>query len=166
MKQSSAFRIRMIYDKIIVAPGAYDGITARVIEYAGFPAVYMTGAGTAGTLGYPDFGLVTMTEMVANAAPLGRSVNIPVIADADTGYGSELNVTRTVREYESRGVAGIHLEDQVSPKRCGHLEGKEVTGRAEFVSKIRAAVAARRDADFVIGARTDALAIHGLDDSV
>ena len=100
MKQSSAFRSLMASNKIIVAPGAYDGVTARLIEHAGFPAVYMTGAGTAATLGYPDLGLVTMTEMVANAATLARSVNIPVIADADTGYGNELNVTRAVREYE------------------------------------------------------------------
>ncbi len=100
MKQSSAFRTLMKAGKIIVAPGAYDGITARLIAHAGFPAVYMTGAGTAATLGYPDFGLVTMTEMVANAATLARAVDIPVIADADTGYGNELNVTRTVREYE------------------------------------------------------------------
>ncbi len=166
MKQSSAFRNLMGSDQIIVAPGAYDGVTARLIEHAGFPAVYMTGAGTAATLGYPDLGLVTMTEMVANAATLARSVNIPVIADADTGYGNELNVTRAVREYESRGVAGIHIEDQVAPKRCGHLDGKEIISADEFVAKIRAAVAARRDPDFVIIARTDARAVAGFDEAI
>ena len=166
MKQSSAFRSLMGSDKIIVAPGAYDGVTARLIEHAGFPAVYMTGAGTAATLGYPDLGLVTMTEMVANAATLARSVNIPVIADADTGYGNELNVTRAVREYESRGVAGVHIEDQVAPKRCGHLDGKEIISADEFVAKIRAAVAARRDPDFVIIARTDACAVAGFDEAI
>ena len=109
----------------------------------------MTGAGTgAASSGYPDYGLVTMTEMVENAGRLVRSVGVPVIADADTGYGNELNVIRTVREYESRGVAAIHIEDQVAPKRCGHLDGKEVLPREAFVSKIRAAVSARRHADF------------------
>jgi len=120
MKQTTAFRALMRAGTIIVAPGAYDGITAKMIEHAGFPVVYMTGAGTAATLGYPDFGLVTMTEMVDKATILARAVNVPVIADADTGYGNELNVTRTVREYEACGVAGIHIEDQVAPKRCGH----------------------------------------------
>ena len=166
MKQSSVFRSLMSSDKIVIAPGAYDGITARMIEHAGFPAVYMTGAGTAATLGYPDFGLVTMTEMVATAATLARSVTIPVIADADTGYGNELNVIRTVREYESRGVAGIHIEDQVAPKRCGHLDGKEIIATDEFVAKIRAAVAARRDSDFVIIARTDARAVAGFEEAI
>jgi 2-methylisocitrate lyase-like PEP mutase family enzyme len=166
MKQTTAFRHLMRAGKIIVAPGAYDGITARMIEHAGFPAIYMTGAGTAATLGYPDFGLVTMTEMVDKATILARSVNVPVIADADTGYGNELNVTRTVREYESCGVAGIHIEDQVAPKRCGHLDGKDIIPAEDFISKIRAAVAAKRDPDFVIIARTDARAIAGLDEAV
>ena len=126
----------------------------------------MTGAGTAAALGYPDYGLLTMTEMVNNAAVLTRSVSVPVLSDADTGYGNELNVTRTVREFEARGVAGIHLEDQVSPKRCGHLEGKDVVGRAEYLSLIRAAVAARRSPDFILVARTDAVAVHGLDEAI
>ncbi|WP_201449772.1 isocitrate lyase/PEP mutase family protein [Bradyrhizobium sp. Ai1a-2] len=152
--------------EIVVAPGAYDGMTAKMVAHAGFPAVYMTGAGTAATLGFPDLGIVTMTEMVANAETLARSVNIPVIADADTGYGNELNVTRSVREYESRGVAGIHIEDQVAPKRCGHLDGKEIIPAEEYVAKIRAAVAARRDQDFVVIARTDARAVAGLDEAI
>lgn len=126
----------------------------------------MTGAGTSAALGYPDYGLVTMTEMVENAARLVRSVGVPVIADADTGYGNELNVIRTVREYESRGIAAIHIEDQVAPKRCGHLDGKEVLPREAFVSKIRAAVSARRNADFMIIARTDARAVVGFDEAI
>jgi 2-methylisocitrate lyase-like PEP mutase family enzyme len=143
MKPTTRLRQLLAGEQIVVAPGAYDGMTAKVVERAGFPAVYMTGAGTAATLGFPDFGLITMTEMVANAATLARSVDIPVIADADTGYGNELNVTRTVREYEARGVAGLHIEDQVAPKRCGHLDGKEIIPAADYVAKIRAAVAAR-----------------------
>lgn len=126
----------------------------------------MTGAGTSAALGYPDFGLLTMSEMVANAAAMANAIGVPLIADADTGYGNELNVTRTVREYESRGVAAIHIEDQVSPKRCGHLDGKEVISREEFVSKITAAVQARRSAEFVIIARTDARAMHDLEEAI
>ena len=151
---------------MVAAPGAYDAITARVIAQAGFPAVYMTGAGTSAALGYPDFGLVTMTEMVANAARIGRAAEIPLIADADTGYGNELNVIRTVQEHERAGTAGIHIEDQVSPKKCGHLDDKEIVPREEFIAKIRAAVAARRDPDFVIIARTDSRAMAGLDEAV
>lgn len=151
---------------MVIAPGAYDAIGARLIEQAGFSAVYMTGAGTSAARGYPDFGLLTMSEMVENAAVMARAVNIPLIADADTGYGNELNVTRTVREYEARGVAAIHIEDQVSPKRCGHLDGKQVISREEFVSKIRAAVEARRTKDFVVIARTDARAMLDLDEAI
>jgi 2-methylisocitrate lyase-like PEP mutase family enzyme len=126
----------------------------------------MTGAGTAASLGYPDFGLVTMSEMVANAGRLVAAVEVPVIADADTGYGDELNVFRTVREFESRGVAGIHIEDQEFPKKCGHLEGKEIIPREDYLAKIRAAVAARRDKDFTIIARTDARAVAGFDEAI
>jgi 2-methylisocitrate lyase-like PEP mutase family enzyme len=151
---------------LIVAPGAYDAITARLVEQAGFPLVYMTGAGTAAARGYPDYGLLTMSEMVENAAVIARSVAVPVLADADTGFGNELNVTRTVREYEARGIAGIHLEDQVSPKRCGHLDGKQVIERERFISLIAAAVKARNSDDFIIVARTDAVATHGLDEAV
>ncbi|SFN29375.1 oxaloacetate decarboxylase [Variovorax sp. OV329] len=151
---------------MVIAPGAYDAIGARLIEQAGFPAVYMTGAGTSAARGFPDFGLLDMGEMVGNAATMARSISVPLIADADTGYGNELNVTRTVREYESRGVAAIHIEDQVSPKRCGHLDGKEVISRQDFVSKVRAAVEARRTQDFVVIARTDARAMLSLDEAV
>jgi 2-methylisocitrate lyase-like PEP mutase family enzyme len=153
-------------DRMIRAPGVYDGITARLAEQAGFPCLYMTGAGTSMSLGYPDFGLLTLTEMAANASMIARSVGVPLIADADTGYGNELNVTRTVREYQRGGVAGLHIEDQVSPKRCGHLDGKELVSREEFVAKIRAAVAARTDPDFVVIARTDARGVAGLDEAV
>lgn len=152
--------------RMVVAPGAFNGMTARIIEQAGFEAVYMTGGGTSIAHGYPDLGLLTLTEMAANAAQLARTVALPVIADADTGYGNELNVTRTVREYEQRGVAGLHLEDQVSPKRCGHMEGKQVVPCAEWLALIRAALSARRDPDFVIIARTDARSVLGFDEAV
>ena len=166
MTQASRFRDLLNQGGMIIAPGAYDCVTAKLIEQAGFAAVYMTGAGTAATLGYPDFGLVTMSEMVANAGRLVAAVGVPVIADADTGYGNELNVFRTVREFESRGVAGIHIEDQEFPKNCGHLEGKQVIPREDYLAKIRAAVAARRDANFMIIARTDARAVVGLDEAI
>ena len=151
---------------MVVAPGAYDCITARLIEQAGFAAVYMTGAGTAAALGYPDYGLVTMSEMAANVGRMAAALSVPLIADADTGYGNELNVTRTVREYAARGAAALHIEDQVFPKRCGHLDDKAVIGAAEFGAKIAAAVAARPDPDLIIIARTDARATAGLDDAV
>ena len=166
MTQASGFRDLLRRDGMVVAPGAYDCITAKLIEQAGFAAVYMTGAGTAATLGYPDFGLVTMSEMVANAGRIAAAVDVPVIADADTGYGNELNVFRTVREFENSGVAGIHIEDQEFPKKCGHLEGKQVIPREDFAAKVRAAVAARRDKDFVIIARTDARAVAGFDEAI
>jgi 2-methylisocitrate lyase-like PEP mutase family enzyme len=166
MTQASRFRDLLDQGGMIIAPGAYDCITAKLIEQAGFAAVYMTGAGTAATLGYPDFGVVTMSEMVANAARLVTAVDVPVIADADTGYGNELNVFRTVREFESRGVAGIHIEDQEFSKKCGHLEGKQVIPREDYLAKIRAAVAARRDTNFMIIARTDARAVAGLDEAI
>ena len=152
---------------IIVAPGAYDGISARLIERQGFKVVYMTGAGTAASaLGQPDIGLTTLTEMTTHAAHIASCVSLPVIADADTGYGNALNVIRTVREYERAGVAAIHLEDQVSPKRCGHIAGKAVIPAREFAEKIRAASENRTDPDFVIIARTDARAVNGLDDAI
>lgn len=153
-------------DAILTAPGAYDCITARMIEQAGFNAVYMTGAGTAATLGYPDYGLVTMSEMVENAGRIAAAVNVPVIADADTGYGNELNVVRTVREFEQRGVAGIHIEDQGFPKKCGHLENKVIILLEDYLAKIRAAVSVRRDRDFLIIARTDARAVLGFEEAI
>ncbi len=166
MSSAQALRQRLGQPGMLIAPGAYDAIGARMIEQAGFAAVYMTGAGTSLARGYPDFGLLTMSEMVDTAAVMARSVGIPLIADADTGYGNELNVTRTVRELESRGIAGIHIEDQVAPKRCGHLDGKEVVPLETFISKIRAAVQARRNPNFVLIARTDARAMLGLDEAI
>jgi 2-methylisocitrate lyase-like PEP mutase family enzyme len=151
---------------MLVAPGAYDAIGARLVAQAGFDAVYMTGAGTSAACGFPDFGLLTMSEMVENAARMAAAVEVPLIADADTGYGNELNVTRTVRAYEARGVSAIHIEDQESPKRCGHLDGKLVIPREQFVSKIRAATEARRSPDFFIIARTDARATLGVDEAI
>ena len=166
MGASTELRRLLSADGLLLAPGAYDGLTARMVAQAGFAAVYMTGAGVSAAQGYPDYGLLTLTEMVAAAAVLTRSVAIPVISDADTGYGNELNVTRTVREFEARGVAAIHIEDQVSPKRCGFLDGKEVVSREEFVSKIRAAAAARRDPDFTVIGRTDANAVVSFEEAV
>jgi len=163
---NSSLRELLARPGMTVAPGAYDAIGARLIEQAGFAAVYMTGAGTSAARGYPDFGLLTMSEMVDNAAVMARSIAVPLIADADTGYGNELNVTRTVREYEARGVAAIHIEDQVAPKRCGHLDGKEVVSREEFASKIRAAVEARRSKEFIVIARTDSRAMMSLDEAI
>ena len=166
MTQAASFRSLLRRDGMVVAPGAYDCITAKLIEQAGFAAVYMTGAGTAAMLGYPDFGLVTMSEMVANAGRIAAAVALPVIADADTGYGNELNVLRTVREFERAGVAGIHIEDQEFPKKCGHLEGKQIIPREDYIAKIRAAAAARRERDFMIIARTDSRAVAGFDEAV
>ena len=151
---------------LLAAPGAYDGITARMVAQAGFDAVYMTGAGVAAAHGFPDYGLLTLTEMAEAAGIMARAVTIPVIADADTGYGNELNTTRTMREYEMRGVAALQIEDQVAPKRCGHLDGKEVVSPEEFVAKIAAAAVARRDPDTVLIARTDARAMVSFDDAV
>ncbi len=166
MTQATCFRELLRQSGMIVAPGVYDGITAKLTEQAGYSAVYMSGAATSMARGYPDFGLLDMTEMSGNAGVIARTVQIPVIADADTGYGNELNVTRTVREYEKHGVAGLHIEDQVMPKRCGHLDGKQIIPATQFVSKIRAAVAARRDPDFLIIARTDARAVVGFEEAV
>jgi 2-methylisocitrate lyase-like PEP mutase family enzyme len=166
MTQTARFRELMRRNGMVVAPGAYDCITARLIERAGFDAVYMTGAGTAATLGYPDFGLVTMSEMVGNAGRIATAVDLPVIADADTGYGNELNVVRTVREYEAAGVAGIHIEDQGFPKKCSHLEDKEIVPREDWLAKIRAAAQSRSNPDFMVIARTDSRAVAGLDEAI
>jgi 2-methylisocitrate lyase-like PEP mutase family enzyme len=166
MSKASELRELLRLDGMLTAPGAYDCITARMIEQAGFGAVYMTGAGTAAALGYPDYGLVTMSEMVENAGRIATAVSVPVIADADTGYGNELNVVRTVREYEQRGVAGIHIEDQGFPKKCGHLENKAIIPLVDYAAKIRAAVGARRDRDFLIIARTDARAVLGFKEAI
>jgi 2-methylisocitrate lyase-like PEP mutase family enzyme len=145
-----------------MVPGAYDTLTARLVEQAGFAAVYLTGGGYSRANGYPDLGLLTLSENVRFIGLTVEAVGIPVIADADTGYGNAINVIRTVREYEKSGVAAFHIEDQVAPKKCGHYEGKEVISTAEMVGKIRAAVDTRQDPDLVIIARSDARAVEGL----
>ena len=144
-----------------VVPGASDPLTARLVEAAGFEAVYLTGGGFSRANGYPDLGLMTMTEIGGWIGRCVEAVGIPVIADADTGYGNALNVVRTVREYEKTGVAAFHLEDQVAPKKCGHYEGKQVVPTVEMVGKIKAAVDTRRDEALLIIARTDAIAVEG-----
>lgn len=166
MTAARELRNQLRQSRMVVAPGAYDCITARLIERAGFGAVYMTGAGTAATLGYPDYGLVTLTEMADNAGRIAAAVNLPVIADADTGYGNELNAVRTVREYERRGVAGLHIEDQGFPKKCGHLDNKVIVPLEEYLAKIRAAASARRDPEFILIARTDSRAVAGFEEAI
>jgi len=168
MRTTTRLRELLAGPDLIVAPGAYDALSARMIAQAGFSSVYMTGFGTAASvLGQPDVGLLTMNEMVNRAAALATVVgDLPLIADADTGYGNPLNVQRTIREYERAGVAGLHIEDQIWPKKCGHMEGKQVIPMQEMVQKIRAAVDARQDPDFVIIARTDSNAVYGLEDAL
>jgi 2-methylisocitrate lyase-like PEP mutase family enzyme len=150
----------------MMAPGAYDTLTARLVEQAGFRAVYLTGGGYSRANGYPDLGLLTLSENVRFIGMTVEAVGIPVIADADTGYGNAINVIRTVREYEKSGVAAFHIEDQVAPKKCGHYEGKEVISVAEMVGKIKAAADTRQDLDLVIIARSDARAVEGLDAAI
>jgi 2,3-dimethylmalate lyase len=151
----------------LMAPGAYDALSARLVEQAGFDCVYMTGFGTTASLiGRPDVGLLSGSEMVENARRIVAAVDLPVIADADTGYGNAINVVRTVQLYEQAGVAGIQLEDQVTPKKCGHMSGKQLIGADEMVGKLRAAVEARRDPDLLVIARTDAVAVTGTDDAI
>ena len=152
--------------EIVVAPGVYDGLSARIAAAAGFAALYVSGGAIARSMGYPDLGLVTLTEMTKRLEEIRAVTALPLVVDADTGYGNAINVVRTVRAYERTGAAALHLEDQVEPKRCGHYEGKEVVGVAEMAGKIRAAVAARADPDLVIIARTDARAVLGLDAAI
>ncbi len=160
-------RLRELMKKgLVVAPFTFDALQAKIAEQVGFDAVYMTGFGTAAARGYPDVGLITQTEMVQNAKYIANAVDIPLICDADTAYGNPINTWRTVQEYESVGVAGIHIEDQVFPKKCGFFEGKLVVPMEEHVQKIRAALDARRDKDFLIIARCDALAVNGWDDTI
>jgi 2-methylisocitrate lyase-like PEP mutase family enzyme len=149
-----------------VLPGAWNALSGLLIEQAGFLGVYVTGGGIARSNGVPDIGLITMGEQIASVKMICDAVSIPVLADADTGYGNAINVMRTVRDMESAGAAGIHIEDQVTPKRCGHYEGKEVVDRGEFLKKIEAACLARKNEEFVIIARTDARAVFGLDEAI
>ncbi len=169
MAQSKAAVLRSMLreNKLIMAPGAYDGITARLVEEAGFGAIYITGAGVAGTrLGMPDIGLVTLPEMVDVAKNIVACTTVPVICDIDTGYGNALNLMRSIREFKNTGVAAVQVEDQITPKRCGHTGGKQVISKEEMVNKIRAAVLERGDADLVLIARTDAIQVNGLEDAL
>lgn len=167
MKTTSRLRSLLAQPGLIVAPGAADALTARLVQRAGFSVVYITGAGIANSqFGLPDLGLLGMTEVLEQVERITRAIDVPAIADADTGYGNPLNVLRTIREFERAGVAGIQLEDQVNPKRCGHFSGKEVVAAEEMVQKLRAAVSARQDPDLVLVARTDALATHGVDEAI
>ena len=165
--KSQGTRLRELIDGgLVVAPFVFDGVQAKLARAAGFEAVYMSGFGTAASYGLPDLGMIGLGEMSANAARIAAAVEVPVIADADTGYGNEENVARTVRVYERAGVAALHIEDQEWPKRCGFLDGKRVIPQEEMVAKVRAALAAREDPATVIIARTDALAPNGWDDAV
>jgi carboxyvinyl-carboxyphosphonate phosphorylmutase len=166
-EKSPSLRELMTTRQPLLAPGCYDALSARLVEEAGFAAAYMTGFGSAAAhLGRPDVGLLTMSEMVDNARRIVAAVGIPVIADADTGYGNPINVIRTVQEFERAGVAAIHLEDQLAPKRCGHLDGKQLIPAEEMAAKLRAAVEARSSPDFLLIARTDARAVEGLDAAI
>jgi 2-methylisocitrate lyase-like PEP mutase family enzyme len=152
--------------QLLVAPGCFDGLSARLVQEAGFEAAYLSGGAIARSMGIPDIGLVTMSESIERAAQVVSAIQIPVIADADTGYGNAVNLVRSVREFERIGVAAIHIEDQITPKRCGHLDGKEVISRAEMEMKLKAALDTRTDPDFCIIARTDARGVHGLEDAI
>lgn len=162
MSARKKFKQLMASPGYLIAPGAYDTLTARLVQLAGFDAVYLTGGGYSRANGYPDMGLLTMTEVVQWISRTVDTVDIPVICDMDAGYGNAVNVVRSVREYEKAGVAAFHIEDQISPKKCGHYEGKILVSRAEMVGKIKAAVDTRRDPDLCIIARTDARAMEGL----
>lgn len=164
-KITTRFR-KLLADRNVLAPGAYDALTAMLVERMGFGTVYMTGAGVSAALGLPDYGLLSMAEITDVLRRMVKSVDIPVIADADTGYGNALNVVHTVREFEATGCAALHIEDQEFPKKCGHLDDKQIAPLDEYVAKIRAAVYARKDPDFTIIARSDARAKLGFDEAI
>ena len=167
MNRTKKLRQLIRRKEILIIPGASDALSAKLIEAAGFEAVYMTGFGTAASaFGFPDIGLVTMTEMVENAKRICNAVRIPVIADADTGYGNHLNVIRTLEEYYAAGVSAIHIEDQIFPKKCGHMEGHKLIPLEEMGEKIRVAAASKKDKDFVLIARTDAISAEGFDKAI
>ena len=166
MRATTTLRRLIAGDEIVVAPGVYDGMSARLVQRAGFAAVYATGGGIARSMGYPDLGLLGLTEVADRLSVIVEHAGVPVIADADTGYGNTLNVRRTIREFERAGVAALHLGDQTFPKRCGHLDDKTVVPRDEMVQKLRAARDAAADADLVLIARTDAIAVEGLDAAI
>src|SRR5262245_63527683 len=150
----------------VVIPGVFNALAAKLADRAGFRAIYLSGGALSAAAGVPDVGLLTLTEFADEARRLATATSLPLLCDADTGFGEALNVERTVREFESAGAAGIHLEDQVFPKRCGHLSGKSLVVPEVMAAKVRAAVAAKRDPDFVVIARTDARGVTGVDDAV
>ncbi|MGY9107232.1 MAG: isocitrate lyase/PEP mutase family protein, partial [Alphaproteobacteria bacterium] len=164
MRTTTKLRQLLAEDGLILAGGSHDAMTAQLVEQVGFRLCVVTGAGTSVCRGYPDIGLLSMEEMVTNARYIAEAVEIPVIVDADNGYGNALNTRRTVRAFEAAGVAGIHIEDQTWPKRCGHMSGKSLIAKEEMVQKLRAALEARRDPDFVIIARCDAYLVNGIED--
>jgi len=166
MVQAQSLRALLAQDRLFMAAGAYDVISARLVEEAGFPLVYYSGGVSAGALGYPDFGMRTLTEMVMQLEGVCRAVSVPVIADAEAGFGTLLNVVRMVQEYERIGVAGLHIEDQDLPRRCGHLGGKVLVSAEDHAAKIRVAVENRSHDDTVIIARIDAIAVNGFDDAL
>ena len=167
MKKTTALRKAIAESDILVLPGTFNALVAQQIELLGFPVVYVTGAGVCTSyLGVPDIGLITLTEMTTLVKYICSSVNIPVVSDADTGFGNAINVMRTVREFEAAGAASIHIEDQISQKKCGHVAGKEVISTEEMVGKIKAAVCARQDPDFVLIARTDSKSVEGFNSAV
>jgi len=166
MRATQRLRELLAGDGIVVAGGAHDALSARIVQQVGFPLCVVTGAGLSMVRGFPDVGLMTMKEVVDAAGYIADAVDIPVVVDADTGYGNAINVRRTVRAFERAGVAGIHIEDQVWPKRCGHMFGKRLIPKEEMAQKIRAAREARRDPDFVVIARCDALMVNGLEDTL
>ena len=166
-KNPAALRRLLKEEEILLAPGCFNALSARLVEQAGFKAIYVSGAALAGNfLGYPDIGLATMSEVLENVRGIVQVTSLPVICDADTGFGNAINIIRTVREFESAGLAGIQIEDQSLPKKCGHTEGKLLISKAEMVQKVKAAVDARQDPDFVFVVRTDAIAVNGLDDAL
>ncbi|MFZ0927613.1 MAG: oxaloacetate decarboxylase [Syntrophobacteraceae bacterium] len=161
------FRGLLDKEEIIIAPAAYDVVSALIIEKAGFPLAYLGGLGNeASDLGYPDLGLTTVTEIVRKAGNIAGVVNVPVVCDADTGFGGALNICRTVRMFETAGVSGIHIEDQTFPKRCAAIRGKRLMEAEEFAKRIRTAVDAKKNADFVIIARTDSKVVGGIDEAI
>jgi carboxyvinyl-carboxyphosphonate phosphorylmutase len=167
MSYAKELRDVLAAEKTLLVPGSYDAFSAKILKQAGFKVIYMTGSGvTASLTGMPDVGILTMTEMVSQARNIVNGVDIPLICDADNGYGNPINVIRTIKEYERAGVAGIHMEDQVAPKRCGHFEGKQVVPSLEMVRKIEAARYAREDENFLLIARTDARSVLGLDEAL
>ena len=161
MKTTTRLRQRLAREGLLIAGGVYDGLGAKIVEEAGYEAVYVSGFCVEASYGYPDTGMLTMTECAGRAATIAAATDLPVICDADTGFGNAVNVVRTVREFERAGVAAIHLEDQVSPKRCGAMDGKQLIGQAEMLGKLRAALDARVDEDFLVIGRTDAINLPG-----